>query len=931
MNNKHYSLLNALVWFANNRPADPAVTLVSDINNLGGAEQLTYRQLLLTAQIQAKHISKTVSAGGTVMLCYPPSIELVVNFYACLLANLVVIPIDYPDSVDNEAQFEHLLIQCYVQHVFVSKNTHSDMQVLLKKKQQKLTSHSRYWSKIARDIQCSVLADIPNIHSGIDDVRGFRFGNSRELAEDLGVNTFDANNASIRYEAALILVNSIASVMKVSVNSQVSSSFVAGQSSVTDNALSANAHNSENSQLLNCIYTHENICQYLTEQSEILALANTDVFVNWPYSSIEVDLLKSIVMPLFVGGHLVLLSPKMAVNQPINWLRCVSYFRGTVCCAPDFAMALALQQISAEEMQSLTLSQWRILLEAANSNNRQVPEHFVSKIAEHGVHVQWRTVATITDYMPYESESLLATDDISGGGAYPEPFIEPVEIPPFADDAIAWIFDSSKAQTVETMPHSSSILEQQGQADLLNSAEAHSVIAQASFASLDSNNQQWLAELFEKRTDLHPNRTAVIFDGETLTYQELNYRSNQVARYLIETGVNYHSTVAVYFQPSIEMYVAILGVIKTGAAYVPLSPNKSAEQIRWIVQDAQVNLLLSHLEATETSALDVNSLYEVSSVILDLPQVEIELQCCARDNLSERTRPRLQPELQTACVFYTYDEQQRATGTRLSHCNLARLATIGVQEVGVLETDTWAFSHDIDQLLALWEFWGALLTGAGGIVVPKWVRKDAHRSAAFIVQNKVSILTITSAQFFKHWLVWQSQGKAANILNVLRTVIFHETHPNTEILAAPIEHFAQQTHCRLIQFYGQLETGLLTFQTSLSIASRATSTAHETLALSEFNHRFIESYLTLLPNIKARITLPSGDLAKLGDDGQVWISGDGVCLGYVSDSATSPSLFIKEDGEPPKTYFATGLTGRLLNDGRILCYLPMPDEQSASS
>jgi amino acid adenylation domain-containing protein len=110
-------------------------------------------------------------------------------------------------------------------------------------------------------------------------------------------------------------------------------------------------------------------------------------------------------------------------------------------------------------------------------------------------------------------------------------------------------------------------------------------------------------ELFEKQAIANPHNIAVDFEGRQLTYQELNSRSNQLARYLARRGVGLEKPVGVYLERGLEMAVALLGILKAGGAYVPLDPNYPSDRLRFMASDAGIEVLLTQKPPSELDAL----------------------------------------------------------------------------------------------------------------------------------------------------------------------------------------------------------------------------------------------------------------------------------------------------------------------------------------
>ena len=106
-------------------------------------------------------------------------------------------------------------------------------------------------------------------------------------------------------------------------------------------------------------------------------------------------------------------------------------------------------------------------------------------------------------------------------------------------------------------------------------------------------NNKTIIDLFEEQALKNPNAIAAIFEGTKLTYKELSERSNQLAQYLINKGIEANTFVGICVERSLEMLVGILGVLKSGGAYVPIDPSFPKERINYIIKDSGLRILLS--------------------------------------------------------------------------------------------------------------------------------------------------------------------------------------------------------------------------------------------------------------------------------------------------------------------------------------------------
>src|SRR3970282_1707786 len=106
-------------------------------------------------------------------------------------------------------------------------------------------------------------------------------------------------------------------------------------------------------------------------------------------------------------------------------------------------------------------------------------------------------------------------------------------------------------------------------------------------------------ELFEEQVERSPDAEALIFEGESLTYAQLNARATRLARYLLEGGVSPETRVGVCMERGIDLITSILAIFKAGAVYMPLDPGYPQSRLRFMLQDAGLTLVLTHRGLSE--------------------------------------------------------------------------------------------------------------------------------------------------------------------------------------------------------------------------------------------------------------------------------------------------------------------------------------------
>ena len=128
--------------------------------------------------------------------------------------------------------------------------------------------------------------------------------------------------------------------------------------------------------------------------------------------------------------------------------------------------------------------------------------------------------------------------------------------------------------------------------DMLSQAEMRQILVDFNDTKAEYPSDKTVVELFEEQVEKTPERVAVVYEDEEITYEELNRKVNQLAYKLRELGVRPDEKVAIITQRSIEMIIGIYGIIKAGGAYVPIDPDYPYERIKYMLEDCQPKAIL---------------------------------------------------------------------------------------------------------------------------------------------------------------------------------------------------------------------------------------------------------------------------------------------------------------------------------------------------
>ncbi len=237
-----------------------------------------------------------------------------------------------------------------------------------------------------------------------------------------------------------------------------------------------------------------------------------------------------------------------------------------------------------------------------------------------------------------------------------------------------------------------------------------------------------LHQLFELQVKQTPNNTAIVYEGNQLTYNELNRRANQMAHYLRGLGVGPEVLVGVYMERSIEMVVSIYGILKAGGAYVPLDPEYPEERLSFMLEDTMVPVILTQ------SGLDA-----------EMPDNGAELICVDRDwpviakESADNSICRTTAE-NLAYVIYTSGSTGRPKGVMNCHRGIYNRILWMQDTYKLTESDRvlqkTPFSFDV----SVWEFFWPLTAGARLIVAMPKLHKDSTYLVGLITEQEVTTL-----------------------------------------------------------------------------------------------------------------------------------------------------------------------------------------------
>ncbi|WP_343859372.1 amino acid adenylation domain-containing protein, partial [Fulvivirga kasyanovii] len=429
--------------------------------------------------------------------------------------------------------------------------------------------------------------------------------------------------------------------------------------------------------------------------------------------------------------------------------------------------------------------------------------------------------------------------------------------------------------------------------DVLSDGEKEIQLSAHTFHTVTYPHQATIQEIFEKIALKHPDHIAVSYEGERISYKELNSRANQLAHYLRKSYVIKGDTlIGLMGAPSDKIIVAILAILKSGGAYVPVDPDYPEARIKHTIADSGMKLLL----VDSQEAVKKN----------DLPCEVVSLD---NENLW-RDAPVCNPELinastDMAYVIYTSGSTGVPKGVMVEHKNVVQLFCNDQFQFDVDSTDVWTLFHSVCFDFSVWEIFGAILYGGRLVVISKDTARSPEKYVDIIEQEKVTVVNQIPTTF---------KNVASEILNReninihIRYVIFGGDALNPVALKAWHEKYPD---VKLINMYGITETTVHVTYKEIGAKEIAASLSNIGYPLAPMGIFIMDDHHHLKP---------------ANTVGEIVVNGEGVTRGYLNRDELNKKHFIANPYNTREKLYCSGDLGLRLSSGEII-YVGRKDKQ----
>jgi amino acid adenylation domain-containing protein len=412
----------------------------------------------------------------------------------------------------------------------------------------------------------------------------------------------------------------------------------------------------------------------------------------------------------------------------------------------------------------------------------------------------------------------------------------------------------------------------------LTAAERHQLLVEWNDTRVSCPTEATLHELFEAQAQRTPDAVAVEFEGNRLRYRELDERANQLARHLKGQGVGPDTLVGLFHERTQDMMVALLGILKAGAAYIPLDPSFPEGRLNYMMESSGMHVLITH------STLDGRLPMRPEFVVrLDSDYKEI-----AKHSGHRLTPPQAHSN-NLAYVLYTSGSTGNPKGVAIEHSAIVNLLLSMQHEPGFTDADTMLAITTLSFDIAAMELFLPLICG-GRLVIAS--REDTHDPARLMQRMEVSRCSVMQATP----ATWRALINAG-----------WSGAPNLKILCggeALSSDFAAnlKSRCReLWNMYGPTETTVWSTIWKINTVNGPISIGRP------------------IANTEVFVLDGNRKLLPVGVAGELYIGGAGLARGYLHRAELTKERFIESPFTDGARIYRTGDLARWLPDGRLEC------------
>lgn len=403
-----------------------------------------------------------------------------------------------------------------------------------------------------------------------------------------------------------------------------------------------------------------------------------------------------------------------------------------------------------------------------------------------------------------------------------------------------------------------------------------------------------VVELFERQVAASPDAVAVVDGDVEWSYRRIDERAGRLARVLAGYGVGPESVVAVALPRSVDLVVALLGVLKAGGAYLPIDPGYPSERLAYVVADADPVVVLTNRDIVDVLPV-TDAAYVFPAEIADDVDPGVDLRVSLRpDNL--------------AYLIYTSGSTGRPKGVAVTQHNLTNLIGGVSAWFGIGDREVWAWLHSQAFDFSVWELWCPLLTGGKVVAFSSELSRSPMDMWQHVQSAGVTVLNQTPSAF--HSIAQTLVDRYGSVdFGALEYIIFGGEALSPQSIAEYVD--GSDSPC-LINMYGITETTVHVTQRELGWSDYTSPSSVVGSPLPNTRVFVLDSWLRPVP---------------VGVAGELYVAGVQVSRGYRGRSELTAGRFVANpfEGGGSRMY-RTGDVARWRADG-VLEFIGRADEQ----
>lgn len=412
--------------------------------------------------------------------------------------------------------------------------------------------------------------------------------------------------------------------------------------------------------------------------------------------------------------------------------------------------------------------------------------------------------------------------------------------------------------------------------EIISEKEKNKILHEFNDTKMEYPRDKTVAQLFEEQVEKTPDKIAVVFEDEKLTYRELNEKSNQLANYLRSSGIKPNDIIGIMLSRSLDIPIAFLGVLKSGACYIPIDPTYPEKRIEYMLDNSQAKLLIT------TGELYDNIKFE-NKVCIDSKEILEQ----AKKNFESINSPE-----DMSYIIYTSGSTGLPKGVKITNKNLINFITgvkrkIDFDEKKILVSVT-TICFDIFGL----EIWCSLTSGITVIIANEEEQHNPALLNKLCLKNNVNMIQTTPSRY----AIMLEEKENLKFLENMTDILVGGEAISEKIL----EGMQQNSNAKIFNMYGPTETTIWS-------------------TIKELTNEKVITIGKPIANTQVYVLDKNLQIVPIGVEGELYIAGEGVGEGYLNREDITKERYIKNPFVENSIMYKTGDVCKFDSQGELYC------------